>query len=170
MSYTNDIPQVRAWADLPRAIAISEGAGAIGQAHLLRALYTGRIAFLPMPADTSTTKFKDWTRGTAGRPAVALIGDDDGCEAGPSAWRTADRAVKWARSVLIHGAAAEIHHYETAIVAAELIHRILIIECGSATLDAWVRMVKTAPHRPTTMVIVARDGVHPVPVDRSRMQ
>jgi hypothetical protein len=55
-------------------------------------------------------------------------------------------------------------------VAAELIHRILIIECGSATLDAWVRMVKTAPHRPITMVIVARDGVHPVPVDRSKMQ
>jgi hypothetical protein len=170
MLHTNDIPQVRDWSDLPRAIAISEGAGAIGQAHLLRALYTGRIAFLPMPAATSTTKFKDWARTTTGRPSVALIGDDDGWDAGPSGWRTADRALRWARSVLIHAAGAEVHHYEAAVIAAELIHRVLIIECGSATLDAWVQLVRAAPHRPVTMVITPSDGVHPVPVDRSKMQ
>jgi hypothetical protein len=169
LSYANDIPQVRDWSDIPRAIAISEGAGAIGQAHLLRALYTGRIAFLPMPADTSTTKFKDWARATTGRPAVALLGDDDGCDAGPSAWRTAERAVKWARSILIHGAAAEIAHHESAIIAAELIHRVLIVECGTATLGAWVQLVRDAPHRPTALIIQPRGGVHPVPLDRGGM-
>jgi hypothetical protein len=170
MLRTNNIPQVRAWGDIPRAIAISEGAGAIGQAHLLRALYAGRIAFLPMPADTSTTKFKQWARATVGRPAVALVGDDDGFDAGPSAWRTTERAVKWARSVLIHAAGAEIHHYETAILAAELVHRVLIIECSTATLGAWVRLVRDASHRPTALVIRPRVGVHPAPLDRSRMQ
>jgi len=170
LSHTNDIPLVRNWADLPRAIAISEAAGAIGQAHLLRALYAGRIALLPMPADTSTTKFKHWAQITAGRPAVALIGDDDGCDAGPSAWRTAERAVTWARSVLIHAAGAEVHHYETAIVAAELVHRVLIVECLTATLGAWVQLVQDAPHRPMTLVIQPRGGVHPLPLDRSQMQ
>ena len=99
-------------ADLLRAIAVTEAVGGIGLAHLLKALKQGRIAFLPAPADPSRKKFKNWVRITAGRPAVALIGDDDGLDQGPSGWPIADRAVAWAKSILIHAAGAEISHYE----------------------------------------------------------
>jgi hypothetical protein len=170
MLHTNDIPKVRDWSDLPRVIAISKAAGAIGQAHLLQALYTGRIAFLPMLPDTSVTRFKSWARATANRPAISLVGDDDGMNRSPTGWPVADRAVRWARSILIHASGAEIYQYEAAVVAAELIQKVLIVECCSATLGAWVQLVRDAPNRPVTTVIAPKGGVHPVPMDRSKMQ
>jgi hypothetical protein len=148
---------------------VTEAAGGIGLAHLLRALRQGRIAFLPAPADTSVTKFKNWVRITAGRPAVALIGDDD-LDQGPSDWPVADRAVAWAKSILIHAAGAEISHCETAVIAAEMVQRVLIIECGTTTMDRWITLVRAARHRPPFLVIRPRQGVHPIPLDRSRMQ
>jgi hypothetical protein len=93
---------VKTPVDLARAIAVSAAAGMIGTTHLLKALQQGRIALLPAPANTSATKFKDWARMTTGRPAVALIGDDDGLDRGPAPWPVAARAVAWSRSILIH--------------------------------------------------------------------
>jgi hypothetical protein len=97
-----------------------------------------------------------------------LIGDDDGMNRTPIGWPIAERAVTWARSILIHAAAGEIVHYETAILAAEMVHRVLIIECGTATLDAWIELILSARHRPISFSRVK--GVHPIPLDRSRMQ
>jgi hypothetical protein len=78
----------------------------------------------------------------------------------------AGRAIAWARAVMIHAAGAEIAHYESAIMAAELTQRCLVIECSSATLPAWVELVKAAPHRPTALIIMPRAGAHPIPPDR----
>jgi hypothetical protein len=63
-------------------------------------------------------------------------------------------------------AGAELPHYETAIVAAEIVGRVLVIECGTATLDAWATLVRAAPQRPSVLVIVPRGGVHPLPTAR----
>jgi hypothetical protein len=170
MSHSDEPFAVNSWPDVARAITVMDAAGAIGMVHLLRALRQGRIAFLPAPPDTSATKFKDWARLTVGRPAVSLIGDDDGMERGPAGWPIAGRAVAWSRSIMIHAAGAEISHYETAVCAAELCHRVLIIECGTATVDAWISLVRNAKHRPVTLAILPREGIHPLPEDRSRMQ
>jgi hypothetical protein len=80
------------------------------------------------------------------------------------------RALRWAIGVLVHGAGAELQHYEAAIQAAEMGRRVLVIECGTSTLDAWVALARAAPHRPSTLVIVPRGGVHPLPLRREAMQ
>ena len=165
--------RIESWADLPGAIIASERAGAIGQAHLLRALVAGRIAYQPLLPDTSASSFKTFVRATSRKPSmpsIVLIGDDDGFDRGPDGWRLAARAVRWAASIVLHGAGAELSHYETAIVAAQIVGRVLLIECGSATLDAWTMLVASAPHRPSGLVIVPSGGVHPLPADRSKMQ
>jgi hypothetical protein len=156
--------QVDDLADLARTITLTEQAGSIGTAHLMRALASGRIALLPLLPKESSSKFKAWTRLTKHRPAVALIGDDDGFDRGPVGWAQARRAVAWARSVMLHGAGAELFHYEAAIMAAELFHRTLIVECGTATLPAWIDLVKAAHHAPRTLIIQPHDGVHPLAV------
>jgi hypothetical protein len=154
--------QVNSPADLVEAITLNEQFGAIGQAHLMRRLMAGRIAYLPLLPDTSSSKFKAYARETSRRPAIVLIGDDDGMDRGPSGWQLSARALRWANSVLLHGAGAEIAHYEAAVQAAENGRRVLVIECNSATLDAWGALVLAAPHRPNTLVIIPRGGVHPI--------
>jgi hypothetical protein len=157
-------------ADLARAIVLAEAQGSLGFVHLARALAAGRIAFDPISPTTSSSRFKAFTRLTKGRAAVISIGDDDGMDRGPGGWPIARRCVAWASSIMIHGAGAEIAHYEAAIVAAELKHRSLVIECGSATLSAWIELVANSPHRRPTIVIWPRGGVHPVWPGREAMQ
>ncbi len=156
--------------DLAAAIVLNEQAGAIGQAHLMRALLAGPIAFLPVTPDCSSSRFKAFARATSRKPTVALIGDDDGFARGPDGWRLATRALRWATAVLLHGAGAEDPQYEAAVLAAEMGCRVLVIECSSATLNAWVALVHTAPHRPSVLVIVPHGGVHPLPAARGKMQ
>jgi hypothetical protein len=156
-------------AELAQAIVLAEAQGAHGFAHLARALAAGRIAFQPLMTDVSASRVKAFARLTRHRPAVILIGDDDGLDRGPSGWRLAERALAWARAVLLHGAGAEIIHYEGAIMAAQLTGRCLIVECSSATLPAWETLAKAAPHRPRTLIIRPRGGVHPIPMARGAM-
>jgi hypothetical protein len=157
-------------ADLANAIVLNEKAGAIGQAHCMRALMRGRIAYLSLLPEASASQVKAFIRATGDRPAVMLIGDDDGMDRGPSGWAQAERALRWTRALMLHGAGAEIEHYEAVIIAAELAGRMLVIECSTATLGAWVGLVKAAPQRPPTLVIRPRGGVHPLPIKRSVMQ
>jgi hypothetical protein len=157
-------------ADLVDAIVRTEQAGAVGQAHCMRALLRGRIAFFSLLPETSANQVKAFIRATSNRPAVMLIGDDDGMDCGPSGWAQAERVLRWTRALMLHGAGAEIEHYEAAIIAAELVRRMLVIECSTATLGAWVALVKAAPQLPPTLVIRPHGGVHPLPIKRSAMQ
>jgi hypothetical protein len=161
--------QINTPDDLNRAIVQAEAQGSPGWAHLARGLAAGRNAFLPVTPEMSATRFKRFTRMTTDRPTVVLIGDDDGLERGPGGWLLARRAVAWARAVMIHGAGAELAHYEVAIIAAELTGRCLIIECGTATLAAWTALVRAAPHKPETLVIQPHGGAHPIPLARETL-
>ncbi|HEX3983897.1 MAG TPA: hypothetical protein VHX12_09415 [Acidisoma sp.] len=149
---------------------LNEQVGAIGQAYLMRALLRGRIAYYSLLPETSSSGFKAFARATSRKPAIALIPDDDGFDRGPAGWRLAERALRWANGVLLHGAGAEIEHYEAAIQAAEMGRCVLVIECGTATLGGWAALVMAAPHRPSTLVIHPRGGVHPLPLRREAMQ
>ena len=161
---------VKKHAALARAITLSEAAGAIGTAHLLRAVRDGRVHVISLPPGTSNVTFKACVRAVpAGRPAIVLLGDDEGLNRGPAGWPMAERAVAWARTIIIHAAGAEVAHYEAAVLAAELLERVLFIECGTATAPAWVRLVKPLFDKGLpSLVILPRNGaVHPVPLDRS---
>lgn len=157
--------------DLSRLIVAAEQAGAPGFAHLLRGVAAGRIAaLLPVSPRCSSADFKRFARATSDAPAIALIGDDDYCDRGPAGFPVAERAVRWARSILLHAAAADVAHYEGAIFAAQMKLRALIIECSTATLDAWGELILRAPHRPATLVLVPHDGAHPAIPTRETVQ
>src|SRR5690242_14430986 len=87
--------QIESWEDVDAAIVMQLKAGAVGTAHLYRALRDGRIALLPITPDTSASKFKAFARATGNRPAICLIGDDDGCRRGPAGWPLAVPAIQW---------------------------------------------------------------------------
>ncbi|HUN44131.1 MAG TPA: hypothetical protein VMU81_27885 [Acetobacteraceae bacterium] len=157
-------------ADLAAAIVLTQQAGAIGQAHLMRALAAGRIAYQSLLPETSTSQFKAFMRAVSHRPAVVLIGDDSDLPQGPDGWSQARRAIRWAKAIIVHAAGAELEHYEAAVTAAQTVRRTLIIECGSLHLPAWISAVRAAPHSPSTLVIQPRGGVHPVPAARETLQ
>lgn len=148
---------------LAHMITVAEQAGATGFAHLLRAVQTSRVAaLLAISPGCSGGDWKRFTRTAAAAPAIAVIGDDDYCNRGPAAYPMAPRAIRWARFVMLHAAAAERTHYEAAIFAAQLTGRALIIECGTATADAWADEIRRVPHPPRTIVLLPHDGAHPV--------
>lgn len=162
--------QVTSPADLPGAIVAAEQAGAPGLAHLLRALNAGRIAFLPVLPDCSNGMFKQFVNLTSGRPAVVLIGDDDYQERGPAGFTIAERAVRWASSIVLHAAGAETSQYESVIHAAQIVKRMLLIECSTQTAQAWKTLITSLPDPPPTAVIWPREGQHPIAPSRREIQ
>jgi hypothetical protein len=160
-----DEPRLRIndWNDVDRAIGWLNSGGYVGTAHLYRGLRDGRFALLPIGPDCSASRFKAWARLTRNKPAIAMIGDDDGLDRGPAAWPRAARILRWARGIMLHGSGAEVAHYEVAIVAAQMLGRYCIIETTSALLPVWATLIKTLPPVPT-LVIHPREGQHPLPV------
>lgn len=169
---TNSPFAIRDWSDLPRAIVAATQAGSVGCAHLLRALNSGRIALLPLQPECSAAAFKRWMKTTAKRPAIVLIGDDYGADLGPAGWPTAERAVRWCRAVLLHAAGGEVWHYEMAVQNAQSFGRVLVVECTTKTLPAWLNLVDSVrPIPPVSLVIMPPDGLaHPASPARETMQ
>jgi hypothetical protein len=152
---------------IDRAIRIADAAGSTGVAVLLHAVRNRRIS-LHISQPENVPKFKDWATQTTGRPAVALIGDDDGLLRGAAAWRGyAFRIARWASHILLHAAGAEPEHYHAAIAAAEDGARVLVIETCPASAPSWLRVLAAIPRR-QVLVIWPRDNIHPVPDDRGR--
>ena len=78
----------------------------------------------------------------------------------------------WARQVIVHGAGGHPAHYEAAVMATEVVGRLVLVECTSDTVEAW----KAAARRWATQAIIQAvqvpegQGPHPLPLDRSRAQ
>lgn len=157
-------PRITSRFDLAKAIGEATAAGAIGEAELMRALYRGEIAHWQMLPGSSGGEFKRYAAACADRPTVVSIPADDYSMRGPEAFPAAERAVRWARSILVHAAAAEASHYETIITAAQIVRTALVIECCSGTLGAWLDLVRRVGAKAGVVVIAPRDGVsHPLP-------
>jgi hypothetical protein len=104
-----------------------------------------------------------WTpRSIASKiPRVVLISDDREQSRGPEEWRCAISAITWARTAVVHGAGAEIEHYSTAVLSAEITGRCLFVETTSVHAPAWAAAIE--PRGVPFLVIVPGDGgVHPV--------
>lgn len=157
-------------AELADAINEATVAGAIGTPILLSALYRGDICHQQIVPGGSISAAKQFIRGVGNRPSVLLIGDDDGANRGPSGWPAASKAVDWGRWFLLHAAGAEPEHYHLAITMAQIHRRVVVIECTTGTLPAWIGMTAKARNRVGGMVIYPRGGVHPVMPARGTMQ
>ena len=160
---------VNSWADLSRAIVLADAAGAIGRTSPWRALRDGRIAFLPMPAEMSSTKLKRFARLTAGKSAVALIGDDDDLNRGPAGWPVAACAVAWVRSIIVHAAGRK-----SATTKWRSSRRNSSVGCLSSNAAPRLRRLGCAwcSQQPCVNCLGARHstangGVHPAPLDQS---
>lgn len=136
---TAHVLQIDSLDDIPGAIARLQAAGAGHRVPLLQAVLHGRIAHAELHRATSAGYLKRWAALAPPLPALALIGDDDhATPAGPDTWPIAPRAFRWARFVLVHGGAGHPAHYERAIALAAIHRRVLMVECASDSIPAWL--------------------------------
>lgn len=105
----------------------------------------------------------------ATRPVVCLIGDDDYNSSGPSGWHATRRLLWWAKAAMIHAAGSDARSYQAAIGMALSCRRCLLIETDTAHCEEWGDVLSRR-HIPFLGLRPPGDGVHPVPLDRSRVQ
>jgi len=103
------------------------------------------------------------------RPTVALIGDDPGAPGGmggPQAWRCATKLSRWAHAVIVHAAGGQPEHYAEATRAALCVGRVAMIETTMTHARAWAERMNCR----RTLLILAREGLHPPPQKAGAMQ
>jgi len=162
--------RIDTWEDVPRAIAAMQVAGAGFRVPLLQGLYHGMIAFLDVSRETSSGTVKRFISGIV-LPAVVVIGDDDDLPSGPDGFAPAQRLLKWAHQVVIHGAGGEAEHYRAAVLAAQITGRFLMVECSSPMIPAWTAAARKWATNAVVQVVQPAPGlVHPKPWRREAMQ
>jgi len=127
---------------------------------LVRAAADGRLNMMHI-----TDPSAPWPGGAvkkSKRPVAVVIGADPGdgsADVLPTDWKCARHLRKWCAAAMVHGAGGEPVHYRTAAVMAEAAGRFVLVECSSAAAPIWSDFLQCS----RTLVIVPRDGVHPLP-------
>lgn len=157
------ILQINSRADLHDAIALHEQVGAQHRVPLLRALLNGRIALYECQRSTSASTLKRFF-GMVEKPAIVLLGDDDyRPDAGPVGWPVAERAMRWARHIVIHGAGGTAEQYSEFVGTAQEVRRLLIVETAGHLAPDWIAMAKATRPRPSIRALLPLPGqAHPV--------
>jgi hypothetical protein len=153
---------IRTWADLPAGIVAAEQAGSPGLAHLLRALQSGRIAFLPLRPVSSYSYFKTFAGQTKSPPAVIWIGGDNYQDCGPGSWPAAQRG--WGRR---SESSSRLRAWKTGptnlpFEQRKQFRRLAFIECSTSTAAGWADLIGAAGKRRSTLLIWPKEGVHPI--------
>jgi hypothetical protein len=154
--FTRSTVNLRAYID-----AIANDPGAVGYAVLLRGVQAGRIDLVILTGHRDVWTPRRLPRAI--RPTIVVISDDDDAREsrGPAEWRAFLSASAWARTAVVHGAAARADHYEGLIVAAETAGRALLVETTSDLAPAWCATL--APRGIPTLCITPPAGTpHPV--------
>ncbi|MBB3900104.1 hypothetical protein [Roseococcus suduntuyensis] len=118
-----------------------------------------------LPGDRLPLSMLDPTRFL--KPLVVLLGGDgitpDGSrDCGPEGWQQSRRLLRWSRWTLLHGTGGEEAHYDWAVEAARSYRRVLIAECGTATLPTWMALrAEVAPYCPGAVLQCDPDDFHP---------
>jgi hypothetical protein len=151
-------------AEIAGMITRAEQAGETNIIEVLRPAAAGAIdaAFVYRGARLSMRQLK-----STGRPALAILGDDDYASTGPAAWPDAVRLLRWARFVILHGAGGEAAHYAAAVIAAQEHHRALLIETDTAHLEAWRALSSRIRPNGLGLIIVTRPDAPPHPTMRA---
>lgn len=99
-----------------------------------------------------------------GRPVMVIVEDDPPVEmpavsAGPDAWTCTPLLRRWARSVVVHGAAALPEHYRAAVASAVSYGRLVLVHTSSCHVAAWAASLRC----PRMLVLQPAAGkMHPV--------
>jgi len=152
-------------ARVSAAIARLAAAGHKHPIPLFRALLAEEIALALLdPVDRLPLSFLDPLRFR--KPLVIVLGGDFGADGradcGPEGWPQSRRLLRWARWAPIHGTGGQVWHYGEAVEAARICHRVLLAECGTATLPAWEAMrAQVAPSLPGVTLRCRPGDFHP---------
>jgi hypothetical protein len=144
--------------------------GAIGSAHLLRAMKAGKIALLPISTNVDPAEVEILLKNKLAKPTVILVGDDDGMDRGPAGFPAIKVIVRWSKKILLHASGAEIWHYDLAVKAASENGHCLLIECNARTLSAWMAVIAAEGRLPQTFLVLAKDGQHPISGAKGKVQ
>jgi pimeloyl-ACP methyl ester carboxylesterase len=101
------------------------------------------------------------------RPVLIILGDDDHQATGPAGWPQAERLLRWARLVVLHGAGGEPQHYAAAVLAAQEHRRVLMIETSSGQIEAWRRLIGRVQPRVRGITIAIPAAAPPHPMERA---
>ena len=147
-------------ADL-RDISARMAAADVPSAPLYSAVAEGRIALIRVDDPASRLE----SSGIVGitRPTVVVLSGDPGWGEptfGPGRWRCAKQVRSWGVSAIVHGAAGQPEHYATAVLTAQIMHRLVLIETTSALVNAWRAFLHPLP---MICIVPPAGGVHPVP-------
>jgi hypothetical protein len=147
---------------IAEAIARVEMAGERHWIPLLRALGQRRIVLIAINRTSDALPIRRLKRHPL--PALILVMDDDFRSSGPTAFPDARKALRYAATHLIHGARAEIEHYEGAILAAEAKGSCCLVETDGPHLDEWIAFAAEVarPRRVPTLVVRPTDGAGPL--------
>ena len=157
--------RIESRADLAEAIAFMQRSG--GAAHFrlppMRALQAGRIAFLDMGAHTPARDVKAFL-AIVRKPALVIVADDGDFPRGPEEMPQLGRLARWARQIIVHGAGGEVWQYELAVKSAEVVGRLLFIECPSRLVAAYQTFcLEAAPNVPGFLIAPPKGVAHPMP-------
>jgi hypothetical protein len=133
---------------------------------IVRALAAGLIGIVEVERGAT---FPAELRKPAPKPLIAIIGDDDFASTGPAGFPSAKRFGYWSRAVMVHGAGAEAAHYALAVEAALVLRQVLLVETDAQHIEEWTRFLGDGKRAPI-LEIRPRDGIHPAPIDRGRLQ
>jgi hypothetical protein len=125
-------------------------------APAVEAAAAGRIALIVL-VDPAVPFPRGATRRAkaSGVPLLLVFVDDlPGGSPGPTAWRCAGFARRWAARAIVHGAVPETAHDEHAVASAEAHGRTWLVETSPAAAPAWADFL--GPNPP--LLILPGDG------------
>ena len=136
------------------------------QLPLYRAAADGRVRIINVCAADAAWPTAMIAKSTG--PTAVVVGADQGAgdDPGPHKWRAAKGLRRWCAAAIVHGAGGETGHYRLAVDAAETFQRLALIECTADQVQPWTAFLGC----PRTLMIVPRDGVHPVMPPREALQ
>jgi hypothetical protein len=143
-----------------RLIGVAQQIGSPARVPLYRAVADGQVTLIEHGRDRHVT----WAMLSKKHgPTVILLGDDDYKSTGPSGWPQAVCLLRWARTIILHGANGEPVHYAMAAAGAMIRRRLLMVETDAAHLEAWqvLARVVVPPDTPVGVIRMTPGLSHP---------
>jgi hypothetical protein len=150
--------------NLAKASVMADQAGQAGVAELMREVRRGGLAVFFGSDRMQKVTVEDLDQ--AQRPTLAVVGDDDYRSTGPAGWRATPTLAAWAAAAVIHAAGASAETYAEAAKVARVKGRAVLIETDTAHVEQWAMVFQSCP----VLLVLPRDGAHPVLPPRSAMQ
>jgi len=145
--------------NVAKAIEICKAYNSEHHIPLFQAAAVGRIAMTALTNRLSRPNINALRKSK--RPALILVGDDEGSTTGPLGWVASTQLVQWARGAIVHGTGADPQNYAMAVAMAEMLGRVVLVETTSDAAEAWWGAFERAGV-PGVAIIPPNGDAHPI--------